>query len=134
MTEVNFLAGLTAQTAELPKRTGGRGRKVKDNPFTPWVSDSYASQSGRSVTVPGMNAKDATYLVRSAAQDLGLGVRIVATDSKGKTLDAAALKSLEEKKSTAQVKVLFQGQDKRSYTPRKSTDKPAQATAETPAK
>jgi hypothetical protein len=129
MTDVNFLAGLTATTAELPKRVGGRGRKVKDNPFTAWVSDSYATQSGRSVTIPGANAKDATYLVRSAAGDLGLGVRIVVTDSKGKTLDAAALKSLEDKKSTAQVKVLFQGQDKRNYTPRKSKD----VTPETPA-
>lgn len=117
----DFLTGLSAETAELPKAEGGRGRKVKDNPFTNWVRESYSDGAGRSVTVPGANAKEACYLIRSAANDLGLGVRVVVTDSKGKKLDAATVASHAENGSKAQVKVLFQGKDKRSYTPRQGT-------------
>lgn len=116
----DFLSGLTATTAELPKSAGGRGRKVKDNPFTAWVSESYADGQGRSVTVPGANAKEACYLIRSAADDLGLGVRVVALNSKGAKLSADDVKGLAEKNSTAQVKIMFQGKDKRQYTPRGS--------------
>jgi len=114
----DFLTGLSAETAELPKAEGGRGRKVKDNPFTNWVRESYSDGKGRSVTVPGGNAKEACYLIRSAANDLGLGVRVVVTDSKGKKLDAATVADLAEKESKAQTKVMFQGKEKRSYTPR----------------
>lgn len=118
----DFLSGLSVTTAELPKSAGGRGRKVKDNPFTAWVSESYADGQGRSVTVPGANVKEAAYLIRSAADDLGLGVRVVALNSKGAKLTADQIKDMAEKGSTAQVKVMFQGKDKRSYTPRKSAD------------
>jgi len=125
----DFLTGLSAAPAELPKAEGGRSRKVKDNPFTAWVRESYADGNGRSVTVPGENVKEAVYLVRSAANDLGLGIRVVVTDSKGNKLDAAKILELSEKGSKAQVKVLFQGQDKRRYTPRQGTT----ATGTTPA-
>lgn len=116
----DFLSGLTAETATLPKAEGGRGRKVKDNPFTAWVSESYADGNGRSVTVPGANAKEACYLIRSAANDLGLGVRVVAQNAKGQKLDAKTVADMAEKGSTAKVTVLFQGKEKRSYTPRNS--------------
>lgn len=119
----DFLSGLKAETAELPKSEGGRGRKVKDNPFTAWVSDSYADGKGRSVTVPAANVKEAAYLIRSAADDLGLGVRVVALNSKGVKLSVDQIKDAAEKGSTAQTKVMFQGKEKRSYTPRsKSAD------------
>jgi hypothetical protein len=118
----DFLSGLSVETAELPKGEGGRGRKVKDNPFTQWVSDSYATESGRSVTVPGANVKEAAYLIRQAAQDLGLGVRVVALNSKGDKLDVKTIQEMAEKGSTAKVKVMFQGKDKRKYSPRKSSD------------
>lgn len=124
----DFLSGLKAETAELPKAEGGRGRKVKDNPFTAWVSDSYADGKGRSVTVPGANVKEAAYLIRSAADDLGLGVRVVAQNSKGVKLTVEQIKDMAEKNSTAQVKILFQGKDKRNYTPRGT----AETVSETP--
>lgn len=125
----DFLSGLTAETAELPKSEGGRGRKVKDNPFTAWVRESYADGKGRSVTVPGANAKEACYLIRTAANDLGLGVRVVVTDSKGNKQDAKAVAELSEKGSKAQFKVLFQGKEKRAYERRQGTT----ATGTTPA-
>src|SRR5882762_3332738 len=115
--ELDFLNNLTAETTELPARAGGagRGRKVKDNPFTPWVSESFAAKVGRSVTVPGASVKEAQYLIRSAAADLGLGVRVVVTDTKGNQLKPEDVTKLVENKSTRQVKVLFQGQEKRKY-------------------
>lgn len=125
----DFLSGLTAETATLPKSEGGRGRKVKDNPFAQWVKDSYADGQGRSVTVPGANAKEACYLIRQAAQDAGLGVRVVAQNGKGVKLDAKTVSDLAEKKSTAQVKILFQGKEKRAYERRQGTT----ATGTTPA-
>lgn len=118
----DFLSGLTAETAELPAREGGgRGRKVKDNPFTPWVSESYADGTGRSVTVPGENVKEAAYLIRSAANDLGLGVRIVITDGKGNKLSTEDVNKLAESKSKNKVRVLFQGKDKRKYERKQNT-------------
>lgn len=116
----DFLSGLSAAPAELPKAEGGRDRKVKDNPFTNWVRESYNDGQGRSVTVSGANAKEACYLIRSAANDLGLGVRVVAQNSKGDKLDAKTVADMAEKGSTAKVKILFQGKEKRQYTPRGS--------------
>jgi len=117
----DFLSGLSAAPAELPKAEGGRGRKVKDNPFVAWVRESYADGTGRQVVVPGANAKEAAYLIRSAANDLGLGVRVVVQDSKGNKLDAKTVAGLAEKGSKANVTVLFQGKDKRSYSRREGT-------------
>lgn len=125
----DFLSGLSAAPAELPKAEGGRGRKVKDNPFVAWVRESYADGNGRQVVVPGANAKEAAYLIRSAANDLGLGVRVVVQDNKGNKLDAKAVAGLAEKGSKANVTVLFQGKDKRSYSRREGTT----ATGTTPA-
>jgi len=125
----DFLSGLSATPAELPKAEGGRGRKVKNNPFVAWVRESYADGNGRQVVVPGANAKEAAYLIRSAANDLGLGVRVVVQDSKGNKLDAKAVAGLAEKGSKANVTVLFQGKDKRSYSRREGTT----ATGTTPA-
>lgn len=125
----DFLSGLSVETAELPKSEGGRGRKVKDNPFTAWVRDSYADGNGRQVTVPGANAKEACYLIRQAAQDLGLGVRVVALNAKGVKLDAKTVANLAESKSTAKVTVMFQGKEKRAYERRQGTT----ATGTTPA-
>lgn len=116
------LANLSVETTELPQRTSGRGRKVKDNPFTAWVSESYADKTGRSVTVPKAHVKDAQYLVRAAAADLGIGVRIVLTDSKGNKLDNAKLEGLSDK---TYVKVMFQGQEKRKYEKKVETSETA---------
>lgn len=126
----DFLSGLSVKTAELPKAEGGRGRKVKDNPFTAWVRESYADGNGRSVTVPGANAKEACYLIRSAANDLGLGVRVVVTDSKGNKLDAKTVADHAEKGSKANVNVMFQGKEKRSYTPRNAGENAGSLSAE----
>lgn len=125
----DFLSGLSVETAELPKSEGGRGRKVKDNPFTAWVRDSYADGNGRQVTVPGANAKEACYLIRQAAQDLGLGVRVVALNTKGVKLDAKTVADLADKNSTSKVTVMFQGKEKRAYERRQGTT----ATGTTPA-
>ncbi|QBZ72840.1 hypothetical protein SEA_FORTHEBOIS_8 [Streptomyces phage Forthebois] len=126
----DFLTGLSATTAELPKSEGGRGRKVKDNPFTAWVRDSYADGNGRQVEVPGANAKEAAYLIRQAAGDLGLGVRVVALNSKGVKLDAKTIADMAEKGSTAKVRILFQGKEKRAYERRQGTTATGTTSAE----
>lgn len=120
MADFDFSA-LTAETAELPKRDGGRTRKIQDNPFVRFVQDSYDTKSGRAVTVPKSVLKDTERLIRTAAADLGLGVRIV-TSLKGEALEKAG--------ATKQIKVSFQGQEKRKYAPRKAK---GETTPETPA-
>lgn len=125
----DFLTGLSAAPAELPKSEGGRGRKVKDNPFTAWVRESYADGNGRQVELNGANAKEACYLIRQAAQDLGLGVRVVVLNSKGVKLDAKSVADMADKNSTAKVRVMFQGKEKRAYERRQGTT----ATGTTPA-
>lgn len=122
----DFLSGLSVEIAELPK---SESRKVKDNPFSAWIRDSYADGNGRQVTVPGANVKEACYLIRQAAKDLGLGVRVVALDAKGVKLDAKTVANLAESKSTAKVTVMFQGREKRAYERRQGTT----ATGTTPA-
>lgn len=110
MAEFDFSA-LTVETTELPKRDGGRTRKIQDNPFVRFVQDSYDTKTGRAVSVPKSVLKDTLRLVRQAAADLGLGVRIV-TSLKGEALEKAG--------ATKQIKVSFQGQEKRKYAPRQS--------------
>lgn len=120
-TGYEFLASLTAaEETELPKRAGGatgKARIVQNNPFTPWVSESYADGKGRAVTVPNENVKKTEYLIRQAAEDLGLGVRIVFV-VKGDVKDKKSLESVHKKSN---VKVMFQGQKKRSYSARRKS-------------
>lgn len=113
-TEFDF-GSLAPAEVELPKREGGRTRVVQDNPFVPWVSESYNTKTGRAVEVPNEQVKRTEYLIRQAAEDLGIGVRIVCSLDK----DARA-KAPKNKK----VKVSFQGQEKKRYGARKpkSTD------------
>jgi hypothetical protein len=102
---------LTAEVAELPKRAGGKPKKTENNPFLAMVGDSYTTNTGRSVTVPNAKVKDAVYLIRHAANELGLGVRVVVSLTKEQRENAPKNKN---------VKILFQGQPKRKYSPRKS--------------
>lgn len=108
-TEFDF-GKLTPEATELPQREGGRTREVEDNPFIPWVQESYNSETGRAVTVPNEMVKKTEYLIRQAAKDLGLGVRIVTSLTKEEMTKAAKNRN---------VKVSFQGQKKRNYSPRK---------------
>lgn len=126
--EFAFLGTLQAEETELPKRTstgGGRSRAIQDNPFTEWVAASYQDGKGRAVTVPNENAKKTEYLIRQAAEDLSLGVRVVFMVD-GSPVEKAALKDLHRRKN---VKVMFQGQKKRAYSPRRR--KSAEGTADT---
>jgi len=107
--EFDFSA-LSVEETELPKREGGRTRAIQDNPFVKFVQDSYDSKLGRAVTVPKAHVKDTIRLVRQAAAELGLGVRIV-TSLKGEALEKAA--------NNKNIKVSFQGQEKRKYSERK---------------
>lgn len=104
---------LTFATTELPKIK--RPRETGPNPFEGPVSQTYAEKTGKSFEVPGAQGTKAVAKLRSAASRLGLGVRIVVMDGKGKTITPAELKDLAEKKSTAKVVVMFQAQEKRKY-------------------
>jgi hypothetical protein len=96
-------SALTVQDAELPKQT--RSGNAGPNPFLPVLTASKDhGNAGKSVNVPAGNVGQVQYLIRRAAADLGVGSRIVLRNSKGDTLDKAALKSMPK---TAQVTVLF---------------------------
>lgn len=105
---------LTFETAELPKIE--RKRETGPNPFTDPVSATYAEKTGKAFTVPGAVAQKAVSKLRSAASALGLGVRIVVTNTKGEKLEPAEIKNLAEQKSTAKVTIKFQATEKRKYT------------------
>jgi hypothetical protein len=115
MTDFDF-ANLTPEVAELPKREGG-GRTaselVKNNPFRKFVSDTYNEEgsTGMAVTVPKSQLKTTQRLIRKAAEDLGIGVRIVTTPK-----SAEELNKLGDDKP---VKVLFKGQKKKKFATRK---------------
>lgn len=127
--EFSFLDSLQVEEAvELPKvnRTGGGGREraVQDNPFVQTLQDSYQTDMGKAVTVPARHAVKTEYLIRQAAEDLGIGVRVVRIVD-GERVEKAALKDLNQNKN---VKIMFQGQKKRAYSPR--TRKPKAPAAE----
>lgn len=117
MSEFDFSA-LSAAPAELPKREGGKPPIVQNNPFVDWVQQSYADfkagkPAGRKVTVPNEQVKRTMYLIRQAAEKLGVGVRIVCS------LDDEARKKAARNKN---VDVMFQGKEKRAYSERKKSE------------
>lgn len=101
----------SAKETELPKRESGRKRVVEHNPFIDLVSSSYSDGKGREFKLPKSQHKTAVNLIRDAAKQLGIGVRIVLSP-KGEELENAP--------DNRNVTVQFQGQDKRKYAPRKS--------------
>ena len=103
-------SSLSVQEDELPKRAGGRTKTIKDNPFVKWVGDSNSDGKGRAVTIPKSQLKQTERLIRDAARELGLGVRVV-TSLKGEALEKAA--------NNKNIKVQFQAQPKKKYAPRK---------------
>lgn len=108
MSDFDFSALAPVKT-EMPARQGGRTRTVQDNPFIPWVQESYSEKTGRAVEVPNEMVKKTEYLIRQAAEDLGIGVRVVMS------LDKEAREKAPKNKK---VRISFQGQDKRKYSPR----------------
>lgn len=127
-----FLSNLSAEETTLPeiKRAGGgngRARVVQDNPFVGWVGDTWdgetqTSKAGKAVTVKASQARKTEYLIRQAAADLGLGVRVVhMVDGKeigvrkGEGEEKAELDTLHPNKN---VRVMFQAQKKRKFANR----------------
>lgn len=109
-------SAVTAEPAELPARTSGKERKYKENPFRNFVKDSWDTKTGRAVTLPKVQVKDAEYLIRQAAADLGLGIRIVRVNpSSGTQMTADAFEKAANNKN---VKIQFQAQPKRKYSAR----------------
>lgn len=102
------LSALAISEADVPKQQ--RERAVKDNPFLPALTESYETDTGRQVQVPAQNTRQVIYLIRQAANDLGIGARIVVQNSKGETV--------EQKKDSlnalrGRVTVLFAGKDRK---------------------
>jgi hypothetical protein len=101
------LAALVPTDAEVP--TMQRERKHRDNPFVAWLSESYSTETGKSVTVPAANVGELEYLIRRASDDLGIGARVVVQNSKGETLDKDARKNAK-----GNLTVLFAGKDRKT--------------------
>lgn len=107
-------SALSVEDAELPARQGaGRQRKVQNNPFVAPVQESYEKGVGKAIKVPNSQVKDAEYLIRQAAADLGIGVRVVFSLDKDAREKAAKNKIVEIK---------FQGKEKRKYNGRKTAN------------
>lgn len=100
------------QDAELPKVTsnGGAPSKYDNNPFVEWVRESYANKKGKKIDITKADVPDAIAMIRNAAKQLGCGVRIVPS-LKGEQFEKAS--------ASRKVSILFQGQDKKAYSPRK---------------
>lgn len=116
----DFLNSLDAADTELPKieRAGGgngRGRQVQDNPFVGWLQESQTTEKGKSVTVQNRHAKRTEYLIRQAAEDLGIGVRVVRMVDGEQVKEKKALENFHDNKK---VTLMFQAQKKRKYAPR----------------
>lgn len=119
MAEFDFSALSVADT-ELPAIERGRTSQLAENPFIPWVQESYTNSKGKAVKVPNAQVSRTEYLIRKAAESLGIGVRVVVSLTK---------EEREKAGPTKHVTVSFQGQKKRAYAPRPRKN----ATAETPA-
>jgi len=135
--DFSFLDNLSAADAELAPitRTGGdsngRQRAVQNNPFVAWLQDSKEKEIGKAVTVPARQAKQTEYLIRQAAADLALGVRVVRIVDGEAVKDKKGLENLHPNKK---VTMQFQAQKKRKYAPRPNRSVNSSTTvAETPA-
>lgn len=77
---------LTAEDAAPVK--GQRSHLLEGTPFVGWLRESYdafqaGSPKGKAVTVPEAAAKQTTYLIRMAAQEVGCGVRVLVDEPQG---------------------------------------------------
>lgn len=119
---------LTAErvSSEAP-HTGGKSRKYDVNPFAKAFAESHLTGEGRAYTLPKSAVKEAVYLLRQAAADSEMGVRIAFSDMKGNVIETSKIKDLPE---NAKVKVVFWATKKRKYTrkPVESTPAPDQNT------
>lgn len=118
--DFSFLESLKAEETALPKITragdsNGRERAVQNNPFVGWLTESKEKEIGKQVAVPARQWKQTVYLIRQAAEDLGIGVRIVNMVDGVQEKDRKALLALNGNK---RVTVLFQAQKKKKYSPR----------------
>lgn len=110
MGDFDFLASLNVVKADVPDPASKR-RQVENNPFVAWVGDSFSEGTGRAVPVENQHVKKTVYLIRQAANDLGLGVRIV-TSLTQEEMDKAA--------KSKKVTISFQGTKRRAYSKRGS--------------
>lgn len=126
-TGFEFLSNLQAEETALPEiqRAGGgngRTRVVQDNPFVPWLQESKEKEIGKAVTVKASQAKKTEYLIRQAAQDLGLGVRVVhmvdGTEVKVRRAQGEEKSQLESLHPNKSVRIMFQAQKKRKFANR----------------
>jgi hypothetical protein len=120
---------LSITEATLPERTNGRTAKYETNPFESVLQGSWDAfqrdeNAGRQVKVPKSQFGDVRYLIRKAAEKLGIGVRIV-TNPTGEVLEKASDNKV--------VTVLFQAQKKRNYEGKKKNSGEAEKSAETSA-
>lgn len=112
------LSTLAPETVDLPAVQ--RERAHRDNPFVQWLAETYESGTGRKVTVPAANRSEVEYLIRRAADELGIGARVVVQNSKGETLS----NNDSKKAARGNVTVMFQGKQRkaRKATEPESTD------------
>lgn len=108
---------LTVETAEtIPGVKRGRRASV-ESPFVPVMRESYENGgAGRKLTIPAAHVKDATYLLRQAAAQVGCGATIRVTNKTGDVLTGAEIDKLNPRTN---VNVIFAGVEKRKHDPEK---------------
>lgn len=80
------LSALTAEDTEIAKVA--RQSKSADSPFVQWLTESQAQETGKAVTVPGSQVREVVYLIRAAANHLGIGSRVVVLNRKGEVVSS----------------------------------------------
>lgn len=93
-------SSLTAETVTEPLKQK-RTQKVERTPFVAWLKETHENGNAKAVTVPADAVADVVYLIRAAADVLGLGSRIVKDENPDGT-----------------VTVKFQGRQRRAYVKR----------------
>jgi hypothetical protein len=118
---------LAIEDAQLPDVE--RKRDNSPNPFLDALAQSYQTDKGKAVTIPAEMGTEAVKKIRQGAEKLDIGVRVVCTlKSNGERCDYKKLAELRDKKSKAQLTIMFQGKTKR-----KRVSKKKETAVETPA-
>lgn len=129
--------------AELPAVTRGT-ETAGPNPLKDVLRQSKETGKGKAVTVPAAQVASVVRYIRRAANDLNIGARIVLTSGDGRTkLDTEMVGGTKTAKGRTsggrlavikpdgaeykgQVRVLFQGQNRKARTPKPAETAPAE--------
>lgn len=93
-----------AQNVDPSQVKGSTGGMLKNTPFVAWMRDSRQNNIGKQFSVPESASEQTQRLLRTAAREVGCGVKIVAAPP-----------------ANGSVVIAFRAKDKKKVGPRKAT-------------